>query len=74
MAGTSGRPAAQKRVASYHEAELAELVRQVGAAIDRFRSGEVDAFEVDQVIFSTAGQQMSCGSSATWVTSSSPRL
>lgn len=51
MAGTSSRRAAQETVASYHEAELAELVRRVGAEVDRFRAGEVDAFEVDQVIF-----------------------
>lgn len=51
MAGKSGRQAAQETVASYHEGELAGLVRRVAAEIDRFRSGELDAFEVDQKIF-----------------------
>jgi len=38
-------------VAAYHEAQLAVLVQRVGTAIDRFRGGELDAFDVDQVLF-----------------------
>jgi hypothetical protein len=38
-------------VAEYHDARLAELVQRVGDAVDRFRSGELDAFEVHRVIF-----------------------
>ncbi len=38
-------------VAAYHEAELAVLVQRVGTAIDRFRNGELDAFDVDKVLF-----------------------
>jgi hypothetical protein len=38
-------------VAAYHRAELAELVAHVAEAIDRFRSGELEAFEVDEVWF-----------------------
>ena len=38
-------------MAGYHESQLAELVQRVGAAIDRFRDGELDAFDVDQVLF-----------------------
>lgn len=38
-------------VAAYHEAQLAGLVARVGEAIDRFRGGELDAFDVDQVLF-----------------------
>jgi hypothetical protein len=38
-------------VADYHESQLAGLVERVGAAIDRFRNGELDAFGVDQVLF-----------------------
>jgi hypothetical protein len=38
-------------VAAYHETELAALVERVGAAIDRFRDGDLDAFGVDQVLF-----------------------
>ena len=38
-------------MAAYHEAELAVLVQHVGTAIDRFRDGEFDAFDVDHVLF-----------------------
>lgn len=51
MTSSSTRRVAQEKVASYHEAQLAELVQHVAAGVDRFRSGELDAFEVDQVIF-----------------------
>ncbi len=51
MSSNSERRAARERVAAYHEARLAELVQRVGEAVDRFRAGEVDAFDADQVIF-----------------------
>jgi hypothetical protein len=38
-------------VADYHESQLAALVERVGAEIDRFRDGELDAFGVDQALF-----------------------
>jgi hypothetical protein len=38
-------------VAAYHESQLVALVERVGAEIDRFRGGEVDAFGVDLVLF-----------------------
>jgi hypothetical protein len=38
-------------VAAYHEAMLAGLVAHVADAIDRFRNGELDAFDVDHVVF-----------------------
>jgi hypothetical protein len=38
-------------VATYHESQLAALVERVGAEIDRFRNGELNAFDVDQVLF-----------------------
>jgi hypothetical protein len=47
----SAERAAREAVAAYHESQLAELVQRVGAAIDRFRDGELDAFDVDQVLF-----------------------
>lgn len=37
-------------MAAYHEARLAELVARVADAVDRHRAGELDAFEVDEVI------------------------
>jgi hypothetical protein len=45
------RRAARAEVAAYHEAQLRVLVGHVGEAIDRFRAGEMDSFEVDEVIF-----------------------
>jgi hypothetical protein len=51
MSAQSDRLAARATVAAYHEAELAVLVQRVGTAIDRFRDGELDAFDVDQVLF-----------------------
>lgn len=51
MSAKSERQAARAFVATYHEARLAELVHRVGAAIDGFRAGELDAFEVDEAMF-----------------------
>ena len=51
MSEKSGRRAARETVAAYHERSLGELVATVAEAIDRFREGELDAFEVDQEIF-----------------------
>jgi len=38
-------------VAEYHQAELGNLVARVGAAVDGYRAGKLDAFEADQVLF-----------------------
>ena len=38
-------------MAAYHQAQLALLVERVGVEIDRYRAGELAAFDVDQVIF-----------------------
>lgn len=35
----------------YHGVKLAELVAHVAEATDRFRDGELDAFDVDEVLF-----------------------
>jgi hypothetical protein len=51
MSTKSERQAAREEVAAYHEARLTELLQRVGEAIDRFRAGELDAFETDQTIF-----------------------
>ncbi len=40
-----------RRLRRIDEARLAELIRHVGEAVDRFRAGELDAFETDQIIF-----------------------
>ena len=51
MPGKSERQAAREAVAAYHEAKLSELVAHVAGAIDRFGEGELDAFDVDHVLF-----------------------
>ena len=38
-------------VAEYHQAELGSLLARVAEAVDRYRDGELDAFDVDQVLF-----------------------
>ncbi len=44
MVGTKAeRRAARDRVSAYHQAQLGELLSHVGAAIDRYRAGEIDA-------------------------------
>jgi hypothetical protein len=51
MADKSERRAAREAVTAYHEAELSALIHRAGEAIDRFRAGELDAFETDQELF-----------------------
>ncbi len=51
MSAKSDREAAREAVAAYHETQLAALVERVGSAIDRFRGGQLNAFDVDQVLF-----------------------
>jgi hypothetical protein len=51
MSTKSERRAARESIAGYHEARLAELVERVAEAVDRFRAGQLRAFEVDEVMF-----------------------
>ena len=51
VSSKSERQAARALVADYHDAQLGALVARVGEAIDRYRAGELDAFEVDRVLF-----------------------
>ena len=51
VSSKSERRAARTIVADYHHAQLADLVAHVGAAIDRYRASELDAFDVDRVLF-----------------------
>ena len=50
MSTKAERRAAREAVAAYHEARLGELIGR-GEAVDRFRAGELDAFDTDQVVF-----------------------
>ena len=60
MSRKSERRAASETVATYHEARLAELVQRVGTGVDTFRTGDIDAFEVDQIVlqYSRAAKEL----------------
>jgi len=45
------RREARGRVAAYHEEQLGHLVERLAGAIDRHRAAELDAFDVDEVVF-----------------------
>lgn len=38
-------------MAAYHEAQLGQLVARAGDGIDGFRTEQLDAFEVDRILF-----------------------
>jgi hypothetical protein len=44
------RREARERVGAYYEAELGRLLDRVAEAIDRYRRGELDVYEVDDLI------------------------
>jgi hypothetical protein len=50
MATKADRRAARERVSAYHESQLAGLLGHVGAEIDRYRTGEIDAYAADETI------------------------
>ena len=49
MTAKSDRRAAREAVAAYHEEQLGELLRHVERAVERFRTGELNSFEVDEL-------------------------
>lgn len=51
MSSKAERRDARETVAAYHEEQLGRLVEYVASAIDRHRAGELDAFDVDAVVF-----------------------
>lgn len=50
MGTKAERRAASERVAAYHEARLGELIEYITAAVDGYRTGEIDAYAVDETI------------------------
>jgi hypothetical protein len=50
MGTKAERQTARERVNAYHQAELAGLLTNVVAAVDRYRVGEVDACTLDEMI------------------------
>jgi hypothetical protein len=61
----SERQAARSVVGEYHDAQLRKLVEHVADAIDRYRAGDLNAFEVDHIVFQYFARQRNYGSSAT---------
>lgn len=51
VTGKAERRAAQEAVAAYYQAQLGALVERAGEAADRFRAGELDAYEADELLF-----------------------
>lgn len=51
MSTKSERRAAREKVAAYHEEQLGQLVEHVASAIDNYRAGDHDAFDIDEIIF-----------------------
>jgi len=51
VSAKSDRRADRDAVAAYHEEQLGDLVRHVKLAIEGFEAGELDAFQVDAVVF-----------------------
>ncbi|OBJ82580.1 hypothetical protein A9W97_23650 [Mycobacterium gordonae] len=50
MGTDAERRAAREAVAGYHQKRLSELITHVASAIDRYRGGEIDAYDVDETI------------------------
>lgn len=50
MGTKAERRAAREHVTAYHEARLGELIEYITAAVDRYRAGEIDAYDVDEAI------------------------
>jgi hypothetical protein len=50
VATNAERRAARERVSTHHQAQLAELPSHVAAAINRYRTGEIDAYAIDETI------------------------
>ncbi|MBT9254582.1 hypothetical protein KMZ32_03890 [Phycicoccus sp. MAQZ13P-2] len=51
MSSKSERRDARAVVAQYHEAQLQVLASHRGHALDRYRAGELDAFDIDRAAF-----------------------
>ena len=51
MSSKAERRAARAKVAAYHEEQLGRLVVHLADAIDRHRAAELNAFDVDDVVF-----------------------
>ena len=50
MGTKAERRAAGAHVTAYHDARLGELIEYITAAVDGYRAGEIDAYDVDEAI------------------------
>lgn len=50
-ASKAERRESRATVGAYHEEQLTILLQHVAGALERFRAGELDAFEMDRVMF-----------------------
>ena len=48
--GKAERRAARELVAAYHETQLTELFEHVLSAVDRYRAGEIDVYDIDEAV------------------------
>ncbi len=51
MSTKAERRAAREKVAAYHEEQLGRLIERLADAIDLHRAAELNAFDVDEVVF-----------------------
>jgi hypothetical protein len=76
MGTKAERRAAREQVSAYHQAQLAELLSHVAAAIDRYRDGEIDACTVVPWVLRLWWPRMPggghLGGPATWAGARSP--
>ena len=64
MATKAERRASRERVSVYHESQLDGLLGHVGAEVDRYRAGEIDAYAADETIHHYHRAAAELGSSA----------
>lgn len=53
---TRERREARQRVEAYHKQKLTELMEDVRRALDAFENGDIDAFELDDVMYTYCKQ------------------
>lgn len=51
MTAKSERQAAREAIAAYHQQQLGQLLEHVSDALNDFHTGQLDAFDVDRVLF-----------------------
>jgi len=60
----AARRAARELIATYHQRELRDLLEHVREGFARLDAGEIDEFELDDLVITTSDRRTSSGSSA----------